>query len=150
MMSSMLPLLEASRALSFSNDRTLGGNERDHFELGDALDVVNGQDVQWIGHRQEQLIIEARNGDDFVIVGQVAREQFGHFGKNADARKIDRRSVENAAHRDRHVLLADVGFFDDELQQPRAFFLLLLQQLFHLRDRQQAVLDEGVGYAFSK
>ncbi len=52
--------------------------------------------------------------------------------------------------RDGHVLLGDVGLFDDQLEQAGALLLLLLQQFLHLLGGQQAVLDQGVGDAFSK
>ena len=66
------------------------------------------------------------------------------------AGEVDRRRVEDAAHADRHVLLGDVGFFDDQFQEAGAFLLLLLQQFVNLLGGQQAVLDQGVGDAFSK
>ena len=46
--------------------------------------------------------------------------------------EIDRRRVEHPAHGDGHVLLADVGFLQDQLEQARAFLLLLLQQFLDL------------------
>ena len=58
--------------------------------------------------------------------------------------------VQDAAHANDQVLLVDVGFFDDQLDETGAFLLLFLQQLLHLGGREQAILDQGVGDAFSK
>ena len=77
-------------------------------------------------------------------------QQVGHFQRDADAGEIDGRRVEHAAHGDGHVLLADVGLFEDQLEQAGAFLLLLLEQFFDLLGGQQAVLDQGVGDAFTK
>ena len=67
-----------------------------------------------------------------------------------DAGEIDRRRVQDAAHGDGHVLFADVGLLEDQLEQAGAFLLLLLQQFLDLLGRQQAVFDQGVGDAFAK
>ena len=52
--------------------------------------------------------------------------------------------------RNGHVLLADVGLFENELEQPGAALLLLLEQFLDLLGGQQAVLDQSVGDAFTK
>jgi hypothetical protein len=63
---------------------------------------------------------------------------------------IDGRGVQNPAHRNDQVALGHVGFFDHQLEQAGAFLFLLLHQLLDLRARQQSVLDQGVGDAFTK
>ena len=40
------------------NDGFLGRDERGHFEFGDALDVVEGENVQRVGHREEQPVFQ--------------------------------------------------------------------------------------------
>ena len=55
---------------------------------------------------RNKLVFQARDGDDLVIVGDFAGQQIGHFERDADAGKIDRRRVEDAAHGNGHVLLA--------------------------------------------
>ena len=133
------------------DDRLFGGDHRRDFQLGDALDVVNGQHVQRVGHRQEQFVFQPRDRHDLVVVRALrAATKFGHFDGDADAGEVDGRRVQHAAHGNGHVLLADVGLFEDEFEQARAVFLLLFQQFLHLLGRQQAVLDQGVGDAFSK
>ena len=71
-------------------------------------------------------------------------------GRNANAAQIDRRRVQHPAHRDDHVQLVDIGLLHDELEQAGAFLLLLLEQFLDLLADEQAVLDQGVGDAFSK
>ena len=60
------------------------------------------------------------------------------------------RHVQHASHGHRQVLFADVGLVHDELDEPRALLFLLFEQFLDLPGRQQAVLDEGVGDAFSE
>ena len=146
----MLPPLAASMVVELVDDRLFGGDQRGDFELGDALDVIHGEDVERVGHRQEQLVLQAGNRDDLVVLCDFARQQVRHLRRDADARQVDGRDVEHAAHRNGHVLLADVGFLDDELDEARAFALLLFEQFFDLLGGEQAVLDEGVGDAFTK
>ncbi len=131
-------------------DGLFGGDERDDFQVGQALDVVEGEDVERVGHGEEQFVVQARDGDDLVVVGGVAGEEIDDFGQDVDAGDVDGRDVKHAAHGDGEVLFADVGFFDDEFDQARAALLLLLEQFLHLDSAQQAVLDEGVGDAFSE
>ena len=76
-MSSMLPLLAASMLLSLSMIAFSEAIMRRDFQLGDALDVVDGEDVQRVGHRQEQLVLQARDRNDLVVVGHFARQQIG-------------------------------------------------------------------------
>ena len=87
MMSSMLPLLAASILLSLSMIAFSEAIMRSDFQLGDAPDVVDGQDVQRVGHRQEQLVFEARDRNDLVVVRHFARQQIGDVQRNADARR---------------------------------------------------------------
>src|SRR5690348_8866888 len=85
-----------------------------------------------------------------MSVGQVAGNQIRDLHGNGNFRKIDRGRVEHTADGNRHVLLANVGFFEDELEETRALFLLLSQQLLDLFGREQAIFDERVGDPFTK
>src|ERR1043166_9014957 len=44
----------------------LGGDHGRDIQLRDAPNVVDGQDVQRIGHGQEELVLEAGDRNDFV------------------------------------------------------------------------------------
>ena len=79
MMSSMLPLLAASMLIELFDDRLFGGDERRDFQPGDAFDVVEREDVERVGHREEQLVVQARDGDDLVILGDFAGQQIREF-----------------------------------------------------------------------
>ena len=134
----------------FVRDGFFGRDQRGDFQLGDALDVVEGEDVERVGHREEQFVFQPGNGNDFVVIFGFARQQVGDFLRDGDAREVDGRDVEHAAHAHGQVLLADVGLVHDELDEARAFLLLLFEQFLHLPGAQQAVLDERVGDAFSE
>ena len=81
---------------------------------------------------------------------RVARQQFDDFRRNTHTRKIDGRYVQHTPHGNSQVLLADVGFVDNELDEARPPFFLLFKQFLDLPRRQQAVLDECVSDAFSE
>ena len=66
------------------------GDQGRDLQPGDAPDVVNGQHVQRVGHRQEQLVLQPRHGDDLVVVSHFARHQVRHFERDGEAGEIDR------------------------------------------------------------
>ena len=131
-------------------DRLFRGDQRRHFEPGDAPDIVDGQHIQRIGHRQEQLVLQPRDGNDLVVVSHFARHQVRHFEGDAEAGQIDGRRVQDAAHGNRHVRFGHVGLFEDQLEQAGAVLLLLLEQFLDLFDGQQAVFHQRVGDALAK
>src|SRR3954465_13466599 len=83
-------------------------------------------------------------------LGELARDKVSYLEWNGDPWKINGRNVQHAADRNRHVLLADIGFVEDELEEASAFLFLLFEELFDLLDTQQAVFDQSVGNAFAK
>src|SRR6266850_7053399 len=104
-------------AVEFVDDRLFRSDHGENFEPGNALNVVQGEDVERIGHRQVKPVVEARDGDHFVGVSQFPGEKVRDFDGNGDAGKIDRRRVQNASNGHRHVLLAYVSFFQDQLKK---------------------------------
>ena len=54
-------------------DGLFRGDQRGDFQPGDAPHVVDGQHVERVGHRQEQLVLQPRDRDDLVVVGHFAR-----------------------------------------------------------------------------
>ena len=137
-------------AVELIHDRLFRGDQGRDFQTRGALDVVNGENVQRVGHGQEKLVFQARDGDHFVIVGHVAGDKVADFRRDSEAREVDGGRVQDTAHGDGHVRLTDVSFFEQEFEEACAFLFLLLEQLFNLFLAEQAVLDEGVGNAFSK
>ena len=85
-----------------------------------------------------------------MVVRRVMWQQFNDLRQNVHAGEVDRQDIEHAPHGNRQVLFADIGFVNDELDEARAFLLLLFEQFLHLGRAQQAVLDQGVGDAFSE
>jgi hypothetical protein len=132
------------------NDRFLGRDHCCDLKARNPAYIINGKDVQWIGHCQEELVLQARNRDNLMSVRQFTRDQIGNFQRNADSTKVDGGRVEHAAHRNGHVLLAYVRLLENQLEQPGALLFLLLEQLIDLARAEQTVLDECVGDAFSK
>ena len=132
------------------DDRFFGRDQRCHFQPRDALDVINGQHVERVGHGQEQLVIQAGNRNDLVVMRQFARQQIGHVQRDADAGEVDRGGVEDPAHGNRHVLLADVGLFEDQFKETGALLFLLFEQFFDLPGGEQTIFHQGVGDPFSK
>src|SRR6266540_2295419 len=131
-------------------DGLLGGNHRADIQLGDTLDIVHGQNVQRVGHRQEEFVVHPGDGDDLVVLAHVARNQFGDLLRDAQADQVDGRNLEYTAHRDTEVQVGHEALVDDDLVKAGAFPLLLLDQFLELLGEEQAVFDEGLSDAFSE
>lgn len=132
------------------DDRLLGGDHRNDLKPRQALDVIQRQHVQRVGHGQKQLVVQPGDRDHFVRFGRVFLHQVGHFHRDGNALQIHRRHVEHAPHGDNHVHVLHELLLGKQLQQAGAFLLLQFEQLFHLLGRKKTVLDQGVGDAFSK
>ena len=74
MISSIVPVLPLSRLVQLLNDRLFRSNHREDIQLGDPPDVVDGEDVQRIGHRQVEAIFQAGDGDDLVSCAPLRAE----------------------------------------------------------------------------
>jgi len=82
-------------ALSLSMMAFSEANERSDLEPSDALDIVDGQHVERVGHGQEQLVFQAGDGDDLVIMGHLAGQQFRHLQRDAQPAEANGRGVED-------------------------------------------------------
>ncbi len=85
-----------------------------------------------------------------MILRDLARQQVGDVGRDADPRQVDGRDIEHPAHGHRHVLVADHLFVEHQLEQPRALLLLQFQQLLDLLVGQEAVLNQRIRDAFTE
>lgn len=132
------------------DDGAFRGDHRNDLKVGDAPYIIDGKHVQGVGHGQKQLVIQTRNGNDLVIVGQVPGQKFSHFRRYANAGEVDRRSVKDTSHGNGHVRVRNIGFLDDQFQEAGAFFFLLFQQFINLLGAQQTVFHQGVSDAFSE
>ena len=103
-------------------DGPFRGDHRHHVQPGEPFHVVERQDVQRVGHRQKQFVVQPRDGQHFMVGGHFARDQAGDFLGNADADQIDGGHVQHAAHGDDHVDFADIGFLQNQLEQAPSFF----------------------------
>ena len=131
-------------------NRALGGDHRDDLELGALPQIVEREHVQRIGHRDEELVPQAADGRELVGPGHVLGHQVEHLLGHADAREIDRRRIQAAAHRDHHVLLGDVVAVGQNLQQAAALLLLDFRRLVELAGKEEPILDEDIRDAFAK
>ena len=150
MMSSMLPLLEASMWLSlsmmaFSEAISVATSSRVMRRTSSMASTLSGSAIarNSLFSRRETgttlwLCAISRGTRSATSMGMVRRARLmgGVFST---------RPIETAMS-----AFADVGLFEDQLEQARAFLLLLLQQFLDLLDRQQAVFHQGVGDAFAK
>ena len=74
-------------------DRFFRSDHGNDVQLRDPLDIVNGQNVQWIRHREEQAILQARNRTDLVVGRDLTRQQVRDFDLYRRAREVDWRNV---------------------------------------------------------
>ena len=142
--------LAAVDQMQLVRDRALGGDHGDDVHLGQAPDFIEGEDIERIGHGQEETVLQAGHGADLVIARDIAREQVRDLGTDAGAGQVDRRDVKHPAHRDGEIHLGDEIFFHHQLEEPGALFFLLFEQVGHRLGRDQPVFHEGIGDAFTK
>jgi hypothetical protein len=128
--------------------RLLGRDHRHYVELHAPLYVVDREHIRRVGHGHEKLAVQPRNRDQLVRLCHVARHQRHDFLRHPQFRQIDQRRIEAAPHAHRHVLVGDELFVRQDLEQPAAFLLLMVDRFLELARQKETVLDEDIGDAF--
>ncbi len=131
-------------------DAALGGDHRHDVHLRARAQVVERQDVHRVGHGDEELVAEHRDGHQLVALGHVLGHEVHHRLGHVDLRQVDRRLVQAAAHGDDHVLLGDELVIRQQLEQSAALFFLQFLGFLQLAGQQKAVLDQNVRDAFAE
>ena len=112
------------------------------------LEIVYGEHVRRIGHRDEKFSVQACNRDELVCLRHVARHERHHVIRHTQLRQIDRWRVEAAAHAEGHVLFGDKLPVGQNFQQTTAFRFLNADGFLELIRQQKPVFDQDIGDAF--
>ena len=128
-------------------DGGFGGDHRLDVEAGHELDVVHGEDVGRIGHRDGEGGADARERDDLVANGGFLRDELDHGRIDFIKFQIDGRNAVLAGKNGGNVVIADEAQLDQAGAQPAAILLLVLERLLQLIRRDQAVFDQNFAKA---
>jgi hypothetical protein len=105
--------------------------------------VVGDGDIGRVGDGDEQEVVgEEADGHRLEAGGELARQQHGDFEVELGLGEVD--VLEPVLHRERlrEVLRRHPAVPDDDLAEPLARQLLLLEGLLDLVDREQALVDQ--------
>ena len=114
------------RAVDRLLDAAFGGDVRLDFVAGDELDVVDGEDVRRIAHRDHQPAAGARDRERHELGGDVARNQTNERGIGFVVAQIDRRHAVVPRQEVEQPFLGDRADLDEIARQRAARALLLL------------------------
>ena len=118
-------------------------HHRLHVEAGHELDVVHGEDVRRIGHRDGQSRTHARERDDLVADRGLLRDQLDDRRVHFVEFQVDRgHAVLPGKHRG-DVIVVHEAQFHQAGAQAAATLLLVLEGLLKLIRSDQAVFDQN-------
>ena len=123
-------------------NRRLGGHHRFDVEAGHELNVVHGEDVGRIGHRNGQRRANPRERNDLVADGSVLRDQLDDGGVDFVILQIDGGNAVLAGKHTRNLIVADEAELHQARPQPASARLLMFQGLPELVGRDQVFLDQ--------
>jgi len=123
-------------------DSELGGHDRLDVVARHELDVVHGEHVGRIGHRDRDRRAGLVDGKDVVLARDVGVDQLDHRGIDFEVIEVDRRHTELLRKTLSNVLFGDEAELDEGLAQFRAGVLLDLQRVFELILSDQAGFSE--------
>ena len=124
-------------------DRRFGRHHRLHVEAGHELDIVHGEDVRRVGHRDGQSRTHARKRDDLVADRGLLRDQFDDRRIHFVEFQVDRGHAVLAGKHSGDVVVVHQAQFHQAGAQAAAALLLVLEGLLKLIRRDQAVFDEN-------
>ena len=106
-----LAVLDASVVVAFDRalDRTRWRDRGADVESGDELDLVDGDEVGRVGHREREGVAVATDRDDVVLRGQDRRQDARHVGRDLDFCGIDDRESVLLAEELDQPLLGETG-----------------------------------------
>ncbi len=126
-----------------SSNAGLGADDRHDALLGAHADLVDGDDVQRVGHGDDEaaLVVEAER-HEAAAHDEVARQQpeGGRLGRGL--REVDDADVHLPGHGRDDVLVADEALGDQDLAEAPAAVVLAGQGVVELPLRDQAAGDQ--------
>ena len=123
-------------------DGLLRGHDRLDVVARHELDVVHGEHVGRVGHRQRQRGAGPAQGHDLVLLRRFRRDQLDHRGIDLEPAEIDGRHPVLAAQQRGDFLIAHEAQLHEVHRQLAAVGLLVAQSLLQLRRRDLLLLQE--------
>ena len=126
-----------------SIDRFGGGNSDAHGRSERNLQVVGGDDVRRIADRdQNRAVLEETDRNRAVAARQRLAQQAGRAHVDRLADEVDERKLMLLGEHPRHLCWGHKAFVDENLAEPLAGGLLVLQRLLELLDAERAVAEQ--------
>ena len=127
-------------------DGDLGGHDRLDVVAGHELDVVHGEDVRRVGHRDRDRGAGLVDREDVVLARDVGRDELDDARVDLEVGEVDRRDAELLRETLGDVVLGDEAELDQGLAELSARVLLELEGLLELILCDQA----GFGQQFAE
>ena len=124
--------------------RDLGGHDRLDVVARHELDVVHGEHVGRISHRDRQRRAGFVHGQDTVLAGHLARHDLDDRGVDLEVGEVDGRHAELLGERLGDVALRNRAHAYEGLADLAALLALELQGGFELIRRDQLLLEEKI------
>src|SRR5580700_5374148 len=123
-------------------NRRLGGHHRFDVETGHELNVVHGEDVGRIGHRNGQGRAYPGERNNLIADGGVLRDQLDNGGVDLIILQIDGGNPVLAGKHTRYLVVADEAELHQARPQPGPAGFLVIQGLTELVGGDQVFLDQ--------
>jgi hypothetical protein len=138
--------LDLARLRVVARDRLLHARLRDDHRLDvqprHELDVVHGEDVRRVDHRQSQRRPDAREGEDRVLVGHLARDEPDDRVLDVERLQVDRRNPVLAREHGRDHVVGDQPHLDEVEAETPPVLALEFERFAELLRGQEIFADE--------
>ncbi len=130
---------------------------RDHdldVVAGEELDVVDGEDVRGVAHRQDERGGRPVHRDHVVLLAHLPGDQLDHLGVDVEVPQVDRRDPVLLGEEPRQLVLLDVAELGQVVAEPATLLLLIILRLLQLLQGDEVLphqeLTETARHAFSR
>ena len=124
-------------------DRAGGGDGDLDVVAGEELDLVDGDQVGRIGHRQGQRRTGQADRHQVVAARQRRRDEADHLGRDVHRHRIDEREAVLLLQQGRQLGVGEDAQVDQRRTEGGAFLaLVVLDRLLELREVDQTAFDE--------
>ena len=128
-------------------DRGLARDDRLDVVAGQELQVVDGVEVRRVGHRDDERVAGARDGDDLVPLARLLRDELQDLGVDLVLLEVDRRDAVLLAEEARDLVVGDVAELGERVAEVLPGLLLLVLRVPQLRERDELLADEELAQA---
>ena len=124
------------------DDRRLARDDRLDVVAREELEVVDGVQVRRVGHRHDERVAGARDGDDAVLLALLLRDELHDVGVDLVLGEVDRRDAVLLREEVGDLVVRDVPELRERVAEVAAPLLLLLLRGAELREGDELLPDE--------